>query len=333
MMKRSLSKLIGTHSGSFHCDEALAIAMLKRLPEWADASVVRTRDEATLAQCDLVVDVGSVYDADRMRFDHHQRGFETFFDGRTTSKLSSAGLVFKHFGQRIVAAHLNSADASLVDLVWRRLYVSFIEAVDAIDNGVARFDTPALPRYEAHTDLASRVGQLNGSWLEQLTDAETDLRFASAVALTGAEFETHLNLVVQQWLPARSIVDRAVADRFALDAGGRIIRLSRYCPWQQHIFEIADTDQILYVLYDEADGKQCRVAAVAVGAGSFASRKALPAPWRGLRDAELDRVTQIPGGVFVHANGFIGGAKDGATALAMAQAAASFNEQQQQQQQ
>lgn len=330
-MKRSLSKLIGTHSGSFHCDEALAIAMLKRLPEWSDASVVRTRDEATLAQCDLVVDVGSVYDAERLRFDHHQRGFETFFDGRTTSKLSSAGLVFKHFGQRIVAAHLaasSGADASLVDLVWRRLYVSFIEAVDAIDNGVARFDTTLLPRYEAHTDLASRVGQLNASWLETLTDAETDLRFATAVALTGAEFETHLNLVVQQWLPARSIVDRAVSERFALDEGGRIIRLSRYCPWQQHIFEIAGTEQILYVLYDDVDGKQCRVAAVAVGAGSYTSRKALPAPWRGLRDGELDRVSQIPGGVFVHANGFIGGAKDGATALAMARAAAAFTEQQ-----
>ena len=26
---------IGTHSGSFHCDEALACAMLKMLPEFA----------------------------------------------------------------------------------------------------------------------------------------------------------------------------------------------------------------------------------------------------------------------------------------------------------
>lgn len=326
-MKRQLSKLIGTHSGSFHCDEALAIAMLKRLPEWSDASIVRTRDESSLAQCDLVVDVGSVYDAERLRFDHHQRGFNTFFDGRSVSKLSSAGLVFKHFGQRIVAAHLNvGVDEALVDLVWRRLYVSFIEAVDAIDNGVARFDADAPPKYETHTDLAARVGQLNASWLEQLSDAETDVRFAAAVALTGAEFETHLNLVVHHWLPARAIVDRAVTERFAVDSSGRIIRLSRYCPWQQHIFDIAATDQILYVLFDDTDGKQCRVAAVAVGAGSFASRKALPAPWRGLRDSELDRVTQIPGGVFVHANGFIGGAKDFDTGLALARAAVAFEE-------
>ena len=31
------SKLIGTHSGTFHCDEALACFMLKLLPEYKDA--------------------------------------------------------------------------------------------------------------------------------------------------------------------------------------------------------------------------------------------------------------------------------------------------------
>lgn len=45
-----------------HCDEALACAMLKMLPEWSDAVVVRTRDETELAKCDVVVDVGGVYD-------------------------------------------------------------------------------------------------------------------------------------------------------------------------------------------------------------------------------------------------------------------------------
>jgi urease accessory protein len=299
MMKRSLSKLIGTHSGSFHCDEALAIAMLKRLPEWSDASVVRTRDEATLAQCDLVVDVGSVYDAERLRFDHHQRGFETFFDGRTTSKLSSAGLVFKHFGQRIVAAHLaasSGADASLVDLVWRRLYVSFIEAVDAIDNGVARFDTTsAAALRSAHgLGVACRPAERRRGW-STLTDAETDLRFASAVALTGAEFrdafESRRAAVAAGALHCRSRRQPSgsrstpAGASFACRATARGSSTFLRSPAPSRSSTCSTT---------RSDGKQCRVAAVAVGAGSFASRKALPAPWRGLRDGELDRVTQIP---------------------------------------
>lgn len=50
-----------------HCDEALACAMLKMLPEWSDAAIVRTRDEAELAKCDAVVDVGGVYDPGTLR--------------------------------------------------------------------------------------------------------------------------------------------------------------------------------------------------------------------------------------------------------------------------
>jgi uncharacterized UPF0160 family protein len=57
-------------------------------------AVVRTRDEAELAKCDIVVDVGAVYDPARLRFDHHQRGFEESLDGYST-KLSSAGLIYK----------------------------------------------------------------------------------------------------------------------------------------------------------------------------------------------------------------------------------------------
>lgn len=39
-----INKKIGTHSGVFHCDEALACFMLKKLPEYRDADIVRTRD-------------------------------------------------------------------------------------------------------------------------------------------------------------------------------------------------------------------------------------------------------------------------------------------------
>ena len=82
--------LIGTHSGHFHADEALAVWMLREhLPEYAGSPLVRTRDPARLAECHTVVDVGGEHDAARRRFDHHQRGFTTTFPGRST-KLSSA---------------------------------------------------------------------------------------------------------------------------------------------------------------------------------------------------------------------------------------------------
>jgi len=67
--------------------------------------------------------------------------------------------------------------------------------------------------------------------------------------------------------------------------------------------------------------KQWRVQAVAVSPDSFESRKPLPSQWRGLRDAELSKEADIPGCVFVHMSGFIGGNQTFDGALAMARAA------------
>ncbi|VDN10548.1 unnamed protein product [Dibothriocephalus latus] len=38
-------RVIGTHNAVFHCDEVLAIAMLKQLPEYKSADIIRTRDD------------------------------------------------------------------------------------------------------------------------------------------------------------------------------------------------------------------------------------------------------------------------------------------------
>ncbi len=76
--------IIGTHDGSFHCDEALAVSMLKTLPKFKDAQVLRTRNLALLAQCDIVVDVGAEYIPENHRYDHHQREFTGTFDGFNT---------------------------------------------------------------------------------------------------------------------------------------------------------------------------------------------------------------------------------------------------------
>ncbi|KAI8880325.1 UPF0160-domain-containing protein [Backusella circina FSU 941] len=61
-----------THSGSFHCNEALAAFMLKQTKEFQRANVIHTRDPLLLEKYDVIVDVGSVYDPSRQRYGHHQ---------------------------------------------------------------------------------------------------------------------------------------------------------------------------------------------------------------------------------------------------------------------
>ncbi len=84
---------------------------------------------------------------------------------------------------------------------------------------------------------------------------------------------------------------------------------------QEHLFELeadentsfVQPNQAIYIVYPDETAKNWRVQAVPAAPESFESRKALPEPWRGLRDDELSNVTGIEGGIFVHASGFIGG--------------------------
>merc|ERR1719316_2540337 len=96
---------IATHHGTFHADEVMACVMLKLLPEYADLPVCRTRDPKVIDRAAITVDVGGTYDTEKHRYDHHQGTFKTTYSDKYEGfKLSSAGLVFKHFGPRVVRA-------------------------------------------------------------------------------------------------------------------------------------------------------------------------------------------------------------------------------------
>jgi len=50
-----------------------------------------------------VVDVGAEYLPDKLRLDHHQKSFKEYWSEHYKGiKLSSAGLVYRHYGKEIV---------------------------------------------------------------------------------------------------------------------------------------------------------------------------------------------------------------------------------------
>lgn len=184
-------------------------------------------------------------------------------------------------------------------------------------------------------------------------------------------------LGAQAWLPARGLVQAAIARRLEVDSSGEIFRLDTYCPWKGHLYELEQElklpttlkfciyqarlhrgePSVLYrgaeAVWDQAGSvaqartctsrekqspkarrhsltvctaqdereRKWRVQAVSVSPASFQNRRSLPAAWRGLRDAELSAVAGIPGLVFVHASGFIGGANTQEAAVEMARRA------------
>lgn len=320
-------KHVGTHNGSFHCDEALGCFMIRLTSKYSNAEIVRSRDPQVLEGLDAVLDVGGVYDPSRDRYDHHQKGFGEVFGHGFSTKLSSAGLVYKHFGKEIIAKELQVDEGHPdVHRLFLAVYKSFMEAIDAIDNGINQYDTDQPPKYVNNTHLSSRVGKFNLDWTDpdQSSKKENEA-FERAMALAGSEFLDNVRFHAKSWLPARSIVMECLATRFDVDPSGEIMVLKTFCPWKLHLFELEGELKIdplvKYVLYQDDRSKQWRVQAVAKSPDSFESRKALPAQWRGLRDDDLSRESQIPGGVFVHMSGFIGGNQSFEGALAMAGAA------------
>uniref|UniRef100_A0A060T997 ARAD1D10032p n=1 Tax=Blastobotrys adeninivorans TaxID=409370 RepID=A0A060T997_BLAAD len=317
---------IGTHSGTFHADESLAVYMLKLLPRFLNATVLRSRDPELLETCDIIVDVSGQYDGTK-HFDHHQRGFEETFGPEYKTKLSSAGLIYKHFGREVLSELLKvpSNDKSL-DVLFPKVYTEFVEAIDANDNGISAYPESVQSAYKnSAITLPAMVSRLNPLWNDPRVndDSYLDERFEKASQLMGTAFEFVVEGYGKGWYPAKSIVREAIDQRKQYDDQGRIVVFDKFVPWKEHLYTIEEEDgiqgQILYVVY--SDGKAYRVQAVPESSGSFNSRKALPEKWRGVRDEELSKLSGIPDCIFVHAAGFIGGNKTREGALEMAKKA------------
>ena len=357
-VKMSDSPVIGTHNGHFHADEALAVYLLRLLPQYTNSSLIRTRDAEVLKTCDIVCDVGGVHDHDAKRYDHHQREFNAVFPGSAT-KLSSAGLVWMHYGKQIIEAvtGLSASDANN-DLLYNKLYADFIEAFDANDNGIPVYDPAALrsagieKRFsEKGFSMAGVVNRFNYATTaprdaakasvsadaaaepKQKSQDEEDSRFLKASHFVGEQFVSELLDKHNSWLPAREVVKQAFADRTQYDAQGRIIVIPHRpegVPWMEHLYNLEEENNakgaVLYALFaesGEADSKW-RIRAVSLEPGSFENRKGLPEAWRGVRDEDLSKVSGIPGSIFVHASGFIGGNATFEGALQMAKQGADL---------
>jgi uncharacterized UPF0160 family protein len=141
--------------------------------------------------------------------------------------------------------------------------------------------------------------------------------------LVGAEFEDRVHSYHKLWLPARDLVKTAIENRYEVDASGEIILMTECaCPWKEHLFGLEEEKGIegviKFTLYADLNGTW-RVQCVPEKTKNFTNRLSLKKEWCGLRDDELSQISGIPGCVFVHANGFIGGNKSKEGALRMAQ--------------
>ncbi|KAL4706364.1 hypothetical protein ACJJTC_018463 [Scirpophaga incertulas] len=335
ILTRQFSMKIGTHDGVFHCDEVLACYMLKCLPEFSLAEIVRSRDPKKLSECDIVVDVGADFNHATKRYDHHQREFTGTLSSlrpelgsKYNIKLSSAGLIYTYYGENVIR-QFAPKDAPItnddIQIIYKKVYENFVQEIDAIDNGVPMTDTE--PRYKIRTDLSTRIGRLNPEWN---TDQHIDLNeiFKEAMKVVSQEFEYNVKYLFSSWLPARDLVRRALETRSEVDPSCQILEFTERFPWKDHLFDLEDElgipHDIYYVIFNDKPNSW-RVQAVPVSPTSFITRKPLMPTWWGVRDDLLSEVSGIDGCVFCHSTGFIGGNVTREGAIKMAVASLNFD--------
>jgi uncharacterized UPF0160 family protein len=339
------TKVIATHNGTFQADEALGVWLLRQTQTYRNSSVVRTRDAQTYNQADIVIDVGGVYNHDEKKYDHHQRDYNERFHPKLKwtvdenseekkqvpiercTKLSASGLVYRHFGKEVISTfypHLTEED---IELVYVKLYNSFMESVDAVDTGVEPVPEGVDMIYRDCTGLSSRVARLNPRWNEEDDGVvvDPDERFEQAVVMCGEDFLSILTKIVESDLPAYNIVEQSVLTRHSVDPSGEILVFpSGGLPWKSHLYDLErehNIDPLIkFVLYTDQSG-MWRVQAVTVQGQNFTNRVSLPEKWRGVRDSDLESISGIEGCTFCHASGFIGGNKTFEGALEMARVA------------
>jgi len=265
--------LVGTHSGTFHADDVLAFALIRNYYA-PGAEVVRSRDPSVLDRCDIVIDVGGVYDPDILRFDHHQGSYQ--------GPLSSAGMILQWLGdtERIPGGLATELAETLVDYV------------DAVDTGRQAPDR-TVPCFAL---LVERYG----AGAKTPEDRQEAFLEATAVA---QRLVQGIDSAWTEEQAARNVVKKAM--EAAVDAGRTVIILDQYRPWKPPYFELGGAEHpTQFVMFESEDGT-AKVVAIPPRLGCFEQKQSFPESWGGKMGEELSRAVGMDGAIFCHKNRFI----------------------------
>ncbi len=267
MMEQNKQITIATHNGSFHADDLFACATLKLL--YSDATIIRTRDQALLDPADIVLDIGGVYDPEKKRFDHHQKGGAGIRENGIL--YASFGLIWKHFGMQLC-----NDDKE----VWQKIENKIVIPQDAIDTGTQIVEKTfgGLSPYFGDQVFLS----FSPTWKEG--DEHIDDIFRAQVDRVASVLAREIKVAK----------DDIEGERFILNAPREngIVMMDMAMPrylYQNILCKIPDVNFIL--LKSEKNG--WKVECIRKNEYTMESRIPFPQTWAGLGGEELQKVSGI----------------------------------------
>jgi len=278
-----MSIQVASHNGPFHADDVMAYALIRSFFD-TSATIIRTRDPDRIDAAGIVIDVGGIYDPERLRFDHHQSTY--------TGPLSAAGMVLEWL----------TLSGKIEEALSERLRTKLMNYVDAVDNGrVAPVE--GIPCYPSLIQALNQPAS---------TQDEFDRAFLVAHGIAAA-WIAGIKAEHDRIRAAEVRIPQAMAE--AVEAGRNVIFLKEYLRWKPVYFANGgETHPTEFTLFPGTDSSW-RVVAIPPKLGEFGQKRSLPKPWAGLSDEDLEAVTGVEGSVFCHKNRFIAVFKNRKAAL------------------
>ena len=289
-----------THNGTMHADEVFATAFLSLY--FGNFKVARVSEVPKDISTNTII-----YDIGKGKFDHHQSDARIRDNG---IKYSSFGLLFEEYG----LSYLKKLKLKNTKAIYNYLVKDFIEAIDAIDNGIFP-EIKSIYKIKTVSDVIKIFNPSYGS-----NDNE-DKQFIKAVSLAESILTEELKNVIGK-VEAGTKVKKLLNK-----TKGPILILDEYLPYEETVLTSLSGKKILFAIYPSNRGGY-GIKTIPISTTDKTSRVYFPKEWGGLTNEDLEKVTGIKGSLFCHTNRFLMTASDLDTAIKLAEIAINTNEQQ-----
>lgn len=294
-------KVLVTHSGSFHADDVFAYAVLNEL--YPNHELIRSRNKEDWEKGDIIFDVGGG------KFDHHT--IEKVYR-ENEIPYASFGLIWREFGEEYL---MKRFEYHQIEEAHKMVDVSFVQAIDAFDNGINLVQGSPIKVHTISDIIASfnNLVDVNNVMPAMVAENE-DYYFSEATKIAKQLLENEV-MEVSNKLRAKETVKQAFDQR----DNKAVVVLNESCPWEDTIRELDKANEVLFVVYPKPDGHYIQV--MRKDKATFDARKDLPEEWAGQRDDELGEIIGIKDAIFCHPGRFLAGAESRESILKMAEIA------------
>ena len=287
-----------THSGVFHADDVFATAFLDLY--FTNISVIRLDSVPLNVDNDVII-----YDIGKGKFDHHQSNARI---RDNDIKYSSFGLLFEEYGLR----YLKKLKLKNTKAVYNYLVKDFIEAIDAIDNGIFP-EIKSIYKIKIVSDVIKMFNPSYGS-----NDNE-DEQFIKAVSLAEAILTEELKNVIGKVNANKKV--KTILNK----TKGPLLILDEYLPYEETVLTSLAGKKIKFAIYPSNRGGY-GIKTIPISTTEKTSRVYFPKTWGGLTGEDLEKETGVKGSLFCHTNRFLMTASNLDIAIKLANIAIDVNE-------